>query len=166
MIRLREATEEDAEEIAALRNAAAEHLTARFGKGHWSGQSTAQGVVHRMRQGTVYVVRTRVRMVATLALTGRKPWAIDPSHFRPVERPLYLVDMAVLPARQGRGIGRGALVDAVRIARGRGAGSLRLDAYDAPAGAGGFYERCGFSEVGRGSFRKVPLVFYERIIEG
>jgi hypothetical protein len=39
--------------------------------------------------------------------------------------------------------------------------ALRLDAYDADAGAGGFYAKCGFREVGRVVYRKNPLVYFE-----
>ncbi len=38
---------------------------------------------------------------------------------------------------------------------------IRLDAYDAPAGAGEFYRKFGFSEMGRTSYRGTPLVYFE-----
>ena len=42
--------------------------------------------------------------------------------------------------------------------------TIRLDAYDAPAGAGPFYSRCGFREMGRVIYRKVPLVYFEQLL--
>jgi hypothetical protein len=52
--------------------------------------------------------------------------------------------------------------DAVAIAAVRNAAdTLRLDAYDSPAGAGPFYEKCAFREVGRVRYREVPLVYYQ-----
>jgi hypothetical protein len=45
----------DAVAVAALRNAVAENLTARFGKGHWSGCCTERGVLWDMRIGKIYV---------------------------------------------------------------------------------------------------------------
>ena len=52
--------------------------------------------------------------------------------------------------RIGRdGIGSLALEDARTIAQEWPADVIRLDAYDAKAGAGGFYARCGFTERGR-----------------
>ena len=73
MTRLREARLEDAEEIARLRNAAVDALTARLDNGHGSGHATTQGVEHRMRQGAVYIARTRVR------LQGSRPCKLPPS---------------------------------------------------------------------------------------
>ena len=39
-----------------------------------------------------------------------------------------------------------------------------LDAYDAKAGAGGFYARCGFAERGRVVYKGDPLIYYERLL--
>jgi hypothetical protein len=41
------------------------------------------------------------------------------------------------------------------------ADAIRVDAYDAEAGAGGFYAKCGYREVGRVVYRNTPLVYYE-----
>jgi GNAT superfamily N-acetyltransferase len=117
-----------------------------------------------MRHGRVYLLRQRGRVVATVCLTTTKPWAIDASRFSPVPTPLYLVDMAVAPELQRRGIGRRCLVEVARLARLWPAGAIRLDAYDGPAGAGPFYQRCGYREVGRAVYRNVPLVYYENVL--
>jgi GNAT superfamily N-acetyltransferase len=53
---------------------------------------------------------------------------------------------------------------AVELCRKWPANALRLDAYDATAGAGGFYEKCGFSSVGRITYRNVPLIYFERMV--
>jgi GNAT superfamily N-acetyltransferase len=151
----------DAAEIAALRNAAAEELTGRFGRGPWSSAASEKGVRFDLRTSTVWVVRSRGRIIATLRLATRKPWAIDASYFTPCLRPLYLTSMAVAPGRQRAGVGRRCLEQARRIARDWPADALRLDAYDAPAGAGEFYRKCGFREVGRTSYRGNPLVYFE-----
>jgi GNAT superfamily N-acetyltransferase len=164
-IRLHPATADDAEALAKLQTEVAMHLTSKHGRGPWSSAVSSRGVVGRMRTGTVFVARRRGRAVATLCLTPRKPWAIDPSYFTPVARPLYLVDMAVSPSLQGTGIGRGCLVEAERIARGWPADAIRLDAWDAPAGAGGFYQRCGYREAGRNVYRGTPLIYYESVLE-
>jgi hypothetical protein len=44
------------------------------------------------------------------------------------------------------------------------ADAVRLDAYQGPAGAGGFYERCGFREVGRAAYRGTPLIYFELLL--
>lgn len=41
------------------------------------------------------------------------------------------------------------------------ADAIRLDAYDAKAGAGGFYARCGWTKRGHATYRGAPLVYYE-----
>jgi GNAT superfamily N-acetyltransferase len=78
---------------------------------------------------------------------------------------LYLLNMAVDVALQRRGIGRLLLDEAARVARAWPAQSICLDAYDAPAGAGEFYARCGYEERGRKVYRGVPLVYYECLIQ-
>lgn len=164
-VKLDLATPEDADALAELRTAAATHLTNAHGRGHWSSAVSAKGVLKRMRTGKVFLVRQRGRAIATLCLTTQKPWAIDPSYFSPVRRPLYLVDMAVAPELQQRGIGTTCLAEAERLARSWPAGAIRLDAYAAAAGAGDFYRRCGYREVGRTTYRTVPLIYYESVLE-
>lgn len=162
--RLEPATPGDAAEIAALRTAVALDLTARYGTGHWSASVTENGVVRGITTSQVFVVRRARSVVATLRLATRKPWAIDVSYFTPCERPIYLTDMAVHPSMQRRGIGRAALDGARRICAEWPANAIRLDAYDAAAGAGGFYARCGFREVGRVRYRNNPLIYFEVLL--
>ena len=69
--------------------------------------------------------------------------------------------MAISVAHQGRGLGRLAIEDARAVARAWPADAIRLDAYDASAGAGGFYAKCGFQERGRVIYRRVRLAYYE-----
>jgi GNAT superfamily N-acetyltransferase len=159
------ATEADAAELFALKCRAAESLTLRHGLGHWSSTGSVRGVARGIRDGTVLVAREGGRIAGALSLQARKPWAIDLAYFTPVARALYLVDMRVDPARQGHGIGRQLLEAAVTAARARAVGAIRLDAYESPAGAGAFYAKCGFSEVGRAVFRSVPLVYFELILD-
>jgi GNAT superfamily N-acetyltransferase len=72
--------------------------------------------------------------------------------------------MAVSVAHQGAGLGRLALEDARAIARSWPADAIRLDAYDAEAGAGPFYEKCGFQKRGHVVYRNDPLVYYELLL--
>ncbi len=161
---LEKAHADDVLAIARLRTAVAEHLTRAFGPGHWSQGGSESGVVRDMAIPGLYVVRDGAQVVATLRLATKKPWAIDPVYFSNCKLPLYLTSMAVEPERQRQGIGRACMVDALRIARERSADAIRLDAYDAAAGAGGFYEKCGFREVGRVVYRTPPLIYYEMLL--
>jgi GNAT superfamily N-acetyltransferase len=158
------AIDADASEIATLRNAVARCLTHTYGQGHWSSVVTDRGVLAGIRTSRVLVARDATRIVATLRLATKKPWAIDRSCFKHVARPLYLTDMAVEPDVQRQGIGRRLLEDAKDVARDWPADAIRLDAYDDAAGAGGFYEKCGFRQVGRRSYRGVPLLYFEFLL--
>jgi GNAT superfamily N-acetyltransferase len=162
--KLQLATNDDAATLAALHNAVAEHLTSLHGRGPWSGQCTEKGVLHGMRTSRVFVARQRSEIVATLRLATKKPWAIDTSYFAACLKPLYLLGMAVAPAKQRQGIGRRCLEEARRLAKAWPADAIRLDAFAGDAGAGGFYARCGCAEVGRVTYRIAPLIYYEIIL--
>ncbi len=163
-LRFATAGDSDAGAIAALRSAVAERLTEEYGGGHWSGLATERGVLGALRTSRVLVARRGADIVGTLRLATKKPWAIDTSYFTKVARPLYLTDMAVAPRMQRMGIGRALLEQAASAARAWPADAIRLDSYDANAGAGPFYEKCGYREVGRASYRGNPLIYYEMLL--
>jgi GNAT superfamily N-acetyltransferase len=154
----------DAQAIAALRSAAARALAARYGDGPWAAEPSERSVLGDFRHADVWAAWEDEDLVATFRLATRKPWAIDAAYFTGARRPLYLTNMAVHPDMQRRGVGRLCLIHAEEIARGRSADAIRLDAYDAEAGAGPFYARCGFQEAGRVVYRTTPLVYYERLL--
>jgi len=147
--------------MAALQNAAAGALTARFGAGHWSSLVTERSAELSLRHARVRLGLSGKHVVTVLRLATKKPWAIDVSYFTPVKRPVYLTGMAVSVAHQGQGAGRLALEDARATAAAWPADAIRLDAYDAEAGAGPFYARHGFRERGRVIYKGDPLVYYE-----
>jgi len=163
-LKFRDATLDDVPVIAALQNAAAGALTARFGVGHWSTLGSERSAALAQRHARVRVGRDGKRILTVLRLATKKPWAIDVAYFTPVKRPLYLTGMAVAVTHQGQGLGQLALDDARTVATDWPADAIRLDAYDAAAGAGPFYAACGFREVGRASYRGVPLVYFEKLL--
>jgi GNAT superfamily N-acetyltransferase len=163
-ITLRKAVAEDAPAIALLRAEVAADLTARFGKGVWTGAGTERGVLFDLRHSALYVWTRRNRVVASLRLATKKPWAIDIRYFTPCQRPLYLLSMAVHPDWQRKGVGRGCIAEAVRLAVHWPADAIRLDAFDAPAGAGEFYRKCGLREVARVTYKGNPLIYFERLV--
>ena len=154
----------DASELAALHTAVAEELTRRYGRGPWSVHTTEKGVLFGMRHSRVIVARRGETIVGTLHLPTKKPWAIDVSYFTPVKKAIYLTSMAVAPEVQRRGIGRLLVAEAAKQVRAWPADAIRLDAFDADAGAGAFYAKCGFREVGRVVYRKVALVYFEMVV--
>jgi len=158
------ATAADAPELATLHTAASADLTQRYGAGFWSHVATERGVLFSMRYARVLLARKGKAMVGTLRLANKKPWAIDVTYFTPVQKAIYLTGMAVLPKHQRQGIGRELLNKAVEEARAWPANAIRLDAFDADAGAGGFYARCGFHETARVIYRNDPLIYFELVL--
>ena len=158
------AIEPDARAIAALLTAAADDLTSRSGQGHWSIAVSESAALRSIRSSKVLLARDGESIVGTLRLATKKPWAIDVSYFTTVKRAIYLLDMAVAPSWQRKGIGRRLLEEAREVARAWPGDSIRLDAYDAAAGAGEFYVRCGFVEAGRVVYRGTPLVYFESVL--
>jgi GNAT superfamily N-acetyltransferase len=158
------AGEEDVVALASMRTSVAHELTRLHGKGHWSSEVTEKGVLRALPHARVLVARSRGKIVGTLRLATKKPWAIDRAYFADSTRPLYLTDMAVAPERQRRGIGKALMESAADVARAWPADAIRLDAYDGPAGAGPFYAKCGMREVGRVRYRGVPLVYFELLL--
>lgn len=162
--RFEQGTPADARILAELHSGIAETLTDLHGRGPWSTKTSEKGVLRAMRTSQVFVAREGTEIIATLQLTTKKPWAIDTSYFADCRRPLYLLGMAVAPARQRQGIGTRCFEEAKQIARAWPADAIRLDAYNAEAGAGGFYARCGCTEVGRVSYRSTPLIYYQLLL--
>jgi ribosomal protein S18 acetylase RimI-like enzyme len=163
-LKFRDAVLKDVATIAGILNAAAGALTARFGEGHWSTLVTERSVELSLPNARVRIGISGKKIVSVLRLATKKPWAIDISYFTPVKRPLYLTGMAIAVEHQGHGVGRLAIDDALAVATAWPADAVRLDAFDAKAGAGPFYAKCGFKERGRVVYRSDPLVYYELLL--
>ena len=162
---LEDATNEDAAAIAALRLATSRQLTLQYGKGTWSfAAESEQGVRADLASSRVFVARVAGVVAATLRLSPRSPYLTVMDFFTPTRRPIYLTSMSVSPKMQRRGIGRECLVQARKIATDWGADTIRLDAYDANAGAGDFYRKCGYREVKRTAYNGTPLIFFETFL--
>jgi GNAT superfamily N-acetyltransferase len=159
------ATPPDVGPVVALRAAVAAELTRRHGRGHWSSVGTDKTVLRDIRTSHVILAwDDQSAAVGTARLAAKRPWAINPAYFTAASPVLYLTDMAVAPRFQGQGIGRRLLEQAKVVAADNGAGAIRLDAYDGPAGAGDFYAKCGFAERGRISYRSTRLIYYELLL--
>jgi GNAT superfamily N-acetyltransferase len=158
------ATPPDAPILAALQTAVAADLTLRCGDGPWSGKTTEKGVLFGMRHSHVVVARKGKNIVGTMRLATKKPWAIDASYFTPVKKAIYLTHMAVIPAQQRHGVGQALLKEAAKRTRAWPADAIRLDAFDAEAGAGAFYAKCGFRECGRKTYRGAALIYFELVL--
>jgi GNAT superfamily N-acetyltransferase len=162
----RTAAPSDVEAVVGVRAAVAQDLTRRYGHGHWSCVASDRSVLRDIKTSRVLLALSGGIAVATARLATKRPWAIDPKYFSPCRKPLYLTDMAVMPDLQGRGIGRRCLEQARLVAARWPAHAIRLDAYDGPAGAGGFYAKCGFTERGRVKYRNTALIYFELLLLG
>lgn len=159
------ATEADAEPLVSLRNAVAQDLKRRYGRGHWSQLTSDKNVPTNIRTSIVLIARKENEIAGTLRLTTKRPWAIKPEYFVKVEKPVYLLDMAVRPDLQHKGIGRNLIEAARSEVLLMQKNAIRLDTYDEEAGAGDFYRKCGFNEVSRVVYRGTPLIYYEWVVD-
>src|ERR1700754_3009033 len=97
----RDAKLEDVPALAALHNATAGALAAKFGDGPWAGLGNERGAELSLRHARVRVGRVGRKIYTVLRLAPKKPWAIDVSCFTAVKRPLYLTGIAGFVQHQG-----------------------------------------------------------------
>ena len=165
LVKLRQAGLDDVKPIRAILAAAAADLTARFGQGHWSTVRTTETLRKYVDDRVVYVVEADGLMVGSLRQTDRKIGFYRQDWFaRPDDPAGYLLDMAVHPDHQRRGIGHRSMQLTEHLAGRAGLRSIRLDAYAGSAGAGGFYKACGYALVHTGEFKGVALEYYEKLL--
>jgi GNAT superfamily N-acetyltransferase len=165
LLQLELARDADAAAIAALRHAAARQLTQRYGQGPWSATNASIGGVEiEIRTGELFLARVEEVVAASLRLSGQNPWLGRMDFFTESANPLFLTSMAVHPTVQRQGVGRACVEAVKRLAAERRAGAIRLDAFDAPAGAGEFYRKCGFREVRRARYFDTPLIWFEYLV--
>ncbi|THU37073.1 GNAT family N-acetyltransferase [Niastella caeni] len=155
----------DAAAIAEVISQAARDLTAKHGQGHWSAVASEKGVLSGLNKARILLARNNETVIGTLRLTTLRPWVIDPAYFTPVPRPVYLVDMAIRPDYQRIGVGRSLIEEAKKMVTALAGDAIRLDAYEGVAGAGGFYEKCGFTEMGHIVYKTVPHIYFEWLIK-
>jgi ribosomal protein S18 acetylase RimI-like enzyme len=158
------ANEADAAAIAQLATATDRHLLDTFGRDSSKSLVTEKAILLSLKTPHVLMARQGSQIVGSLSLKKKKPWAIDPAYFTAVRTALYITNMAVAPECQRQGVGRSLLNYARIIALSWPADPIRLDAYDSEIGAGGFYAKCGYREVGRVVYRRTPLIYFEQMV--
>lgn len=151
----------DVRALAALRSAVARDMTQQHGPGPWSTPASKALVLRQMRATHVLVARQAEDIVGTVRLIPARQGMFDFSAFTPAALALYVIGLAVSPHCQGEGVGRELMAAAKQVARAWPADALWLDTYAHAAGAGPFYEKCGFRRVGVGSINRASLAFYE-----
>jgi len=155
------ASARDARALTELRTGVAQEMTRIHGKGHWSSCPAKAEVLRQLRASRVLIASQRDRIIGTVRLIRALPALIDSGSFTPVDTALYVLGLAVSPEARGQGVGRSLMEAAKAAAHAWPADALWLDAYQLAAGAGGFYEKCGFRAVGPSLRGEVPLMYYE-----
>jgi GNAT superfamily N-acetyltransferase len=138
----------DVDDLLDLRNDAARWLLDR-GIEQWRpGEFTADRMRSWVEQGYLHVLRDRGRLAASVAIL----WD-DPDIWGDADKPAGYVHLLVVRRdRRGTGLGDAVLLWAERHIRGSGRRFSRLDAVSSNRTLHDWYERRGYSEVGRHSF--------------
>ena len=157
------AVESDIAALLTMRLAVDADQARRFGDDRWSTTINEKSVARGLRSSRVLTANQRGRIVGALRMETKKPWAVDLKYFTPGCKTVYLHDVNVEPRLQRSGIGR-QLIERANAARAWPVDAIRVDAYDGPSGAGPFYCKCGFTEVGHTVYRRVPLVYFELVL--
>lgn len=170
-----EATPNDVAEILALRLAVGARMQERFGDDRWAPPIN-EGSVLRLFKGPrtrksdgetlikILIGKSRGEIVALTRMQTKKPWAFDLKYFSADVKAVYLGDVEVSPKFQGHGFGTQLMEAAADDARAWPADAVRTSAYDGVAGAGPFYSKCGFREMGRVTYRTIPMIYFEMIL--
>lgn len=159
------ASPRDVAAIALLRSAVAEDLTQHHGQGPWSAFTSRSLVLRQLRATRILVARRGTDIVGTVRLIEANQTLFNYSAFNRASVALYVIGLAVSPRCRGQGVGRELMVSAKMAARAWPAQALWLDTYEHEAGAGPFYEKCGFRKVGTGQLNRPPLAYYEWCVE-
>ncbi len=164
-VAIRAADGADAETIHAIRSSAADALTAEFGSGHWSHVESLATLRRHAVDRDLFLAMNEGEAIGTFELQSKKPGFYSKHWFADPDAPAcYLFNMAIVKTSQRHGLGRAIMAEMEALAATDGKRALRLDAYDAPAGAGVFYGKCGYDFVHEGSFNRVALRYYEKLL--
>jgi GNAT superfamily N-acetyltransferase len=160
---IRVASRADISAIQTVRQRAADALVRAHGPGHWGWVPDRSNLLREMKRRTFYVVVSGDVVVGSFKLSCTAPGFFDLARFAEPDAPAtYLTGMAIDPDYQRQRIGRWCMSWIEPIARHDHSRAIRLDAYDHAAGAGPFYERCGYEQRGRLTFNGVNLLLYEK----
>ena len=161
-------------ELHAILRACGLDMKARLGLGHWDPPYPLHLLQRDVREKDVYAVADTERgerPLATFTLATQPPSYYDDATLwaDPVAHAAYLTRLAVLPAEQGRGIGRWCMARAEALARERGCAYLRLDVHGAHTGLARFHERLGYEPRGTVAMRSPDepvLLCFEKRLDG
>lgn len=163
-LRFRLAGNTDVSELLSLQLAIDADQAERFGDDRYTTTISEKSIARSLKSSRMVVATRRGRIVGTVRMETKKPWAIDLSYFTPACTAVYLHNVNVHPALQRSGIGRQLMERVKHVAKEWPVDAIRLDAYDGPSGGGPFYRKCGFTKLGHAVYRRVPLIYYELVL--
>lgn len=147
----------------------------RLGLGHWVPPYPIEKLRLDAEHRQVYAVLYTDRVIATFTLGTALPAFYE--RVAPIlqmwntllPRALYINHLAVLPALQGRGLGRKCMGTIEEMARAQGCEVIRLDAYIKHPGLQIFYSRLGYRDVAHVAFwserrGEAETVCYEKLL--
>jgi GNAT superfamily N-acetyltransferase len=158
-VRFTAATPGDAREVVALHEAVAQHLQRAIpGARRWKVPQEKQ-IALSMKTTETILAREGELLVATFRLDPARGFC-GVAPFTEADGFVYLLELAVHPSHQRRGVGRLCLDEAARWARARGSKAIRLDTNDDPIRAAAFYTACGYREV----LHHAQTIYFERLL--
>jgi GNAT superfamily N-acetyltransferase len=134
----------------------------RLGLSHWVPPYPLEALLRSAQERQVYAVFLEGHMVATFTIGTQIPpyyreipalwerWGLSPT------RALYVNRLAVLPALQGKGIGRWCMRRIERLALAQGCEVIQLDAYGKHLELLTFYTKLGYVSQGHFFFTLPP----------
>jgi ribosomal protein S18 acetylase RimI-like enzyme len=141
------------------------HMSQAHGFDNWRAPYPLERLRADARERAVYAVEEQGTMVATFTLGDRPVHPYDEAIWqRPGEPAVYVNRLAVLPAEQGRGLGRWCMRWIMGKAAKAGRLAVRLDVLEANTRLREFYRALGFAERGRREHSGYAFVCMERLI--
>ncbi|HEX7601104.1 MAG TPA: GNAT family N-acetyltransferase [Polyangiaceae bacterium] len=153
------ATPGDARDIAMLHAVVAQHHQRAVPRARRWRVPPEKQIALWMKTTETLLAREGALLVATLRLDPARGFC-GVAPFTEVDGFVYLLEMAVHPSHQRRGVGRLCLEEAERWARARGSKAIRLDTNDDAIRAAAFYAACGYREV----LHHARTIYFERLL--
>lgn len=150
-------------------------MQAHLGLSHWVPPYPVERLRLDAELRQVYAVLHTNQLIATFTLGTvlSATYRLIPAVLRlwdtPLPRALYINHLALLPAMQGRGLGRQCMQTIEGMAAEQGCEAVRLDAYSRHAGLQIFYSKLGYRNVGQFLFRserrgEAETTCYEKLL--
>ena len=122
-----------------------ERLKFEFGLSHWDPPYPIQLLRKDAKEKNVYAVTMGEQTLATFTVSTRPlPYYFPELWLHPNQKAVYVSHLAVLPERQGKGIGSWCMREIEQIAISWDCQAVRLDAYERYNKLLEFYDKLGY----------------------